>query len=187
MKTSSAAIRRPAGYPADYEQWVEVADGRTVFARPLVPDDAPMLAREIELADPETIYQRFFRAPVRLEAAQLDRLCRLDYDTRFALGAFSTGGEGVAIVRYETTERGVAEVAVVVRKEWRGLGLGTALLASLEHAALERGIRRLTAYYLPENNAIEALLADRGFTTGISDGEVSFAEKDLSPEGYVEI
>jgi GNAT superfamily N-acetyltransferase len=187
MKTSFAPSRRPAGYPAEFEQWIEVADGRTVFARPIVPDDAPMLQREIETADPETIYQRFFRAPVRLDAAQLDRLCRLDYGARFALAAFSTDGEGVAIVRYESTEPGVAEVAVVVQNEWRGLGLGTALLASLEEAAVERGIRRFTAYYLPDNAAIEALLSDRGFTTGICDGEVSFAEKDLSPEGYVEI
>ncbi len=187
MRTSFAPNRRPAGYPAEFEQWIETADGRTVFARPVVPDDAPMLQREIETADTETIYQRFFRAPVRLDAAQLDRLCRLDYDTRFALAAFSTDGDGVAIVRYESTEPGVAEVAVVVRKEWRGLGLGTALLASLEEAAVERGIRRFTAYYLPDNAAIEALLSDRGFTTGIRDGEVSFAEKDLSPDGYVEI
>jgi GNAT superfamily N-acetyltransferase len=187
MKTSLAPIRRPAGYPADFEQWIDVTDGRTVFARPVIPDDATMLQRALENADPETIYQRFFRAPVRLDAAQLDRLCRLDYQTRFALAAFSTDGDGVAIVRYESTEPGVAEVAVVVQPGWRGLGLGTALLASLEEAAIERGIRRFTAYYLPDNAAIEALLSDRGFTTGIRDGEVSFAEKDLSPEGYVEI
>lgn len=180
MNTSLAHTRRPPDYPVDFEQWIEVADGRTVFARPVVPDDAPALRREIEEADTETIYQRFFRAPVRIDAAQLDRLTRLDYRTRFALAAFATSGDGVAVVRYESTEPGVAEVAVVVQKGWRGVGLGAALMASLENAAIERGIRRFTAYYLPDNAAIEALLSHSGFTTGIRDGEVAFATKDLA-------
>ncbi len=180
MKTTLTPNRRPAGYPTELELWIDVADGRSVFARPVIPDDAPLLKRELEEADTETIYQRFFRAPVRLDAAQLDHLTRLDYDTRLALAAFSTEGEGVAIVRYETTEPGVAEIAVVVRKKWRGIGLGTTMLAILEDAAVRRGIRRFTAYYLPENEAVEALLADRGFTVGIRDGEVAFAEKDIA-------
>jgi len=179
MRASLAPDRVPVGYPAELERWIEVADGRTVFARPMVPDDAPMLQREIELADVDTIYQRFFRAPVRLSATQLDRLTRLDYETRLALAAFATDGEGVAIVRYETTEPGVAEVAIVVRSEWRAVGLGTAMLAALEEAASARGIRRFTAYYLAANAGIEALLAGRGFATGVRDGDVSFAEKDL--------
>ncbi len=180
MNTSITSVHRPVGYPKEYERTLVLDDGRSVLLRPVVPDDSSALLREMERADTETIYNRFFRAPVRLDAAQLDRLTNLDYDARFALAVFSPEGEGVGVARYETTSPGVAEVAVVVRTDHRRTGIGAALLADLEKAARERGIVRLTAYYLTANRAIEGLLAYRGFTVGIRDGEVSSAEKDLT-------
>ena len=128
-------MTRPAAYPSDLEVQLPLEDGRTVLVRPVVPDDAPMLVRQLEHADPDTIYQRFFRYPVHLDAETLDHMTRLDYHDRLALAAFAADGEGVAIARYEIIEPGLAEVAVVVQPEWRLLGLGTALLEMLEGAA----------------------------------------------------
>ncbi len=170
----------PAGYPCDLETWMRTADGRRVFVRPVVGGDAPVLERELDRADLETVYQRFFRAPVRLDAAQLERLTHLDYRTRLALAAFAETGEGLGIARYETTEPGIAEIAVVVRREWRGLGIASRLLALLEEAAAARDITLLTALYLPQNRAIETVLAGRGFTVGLRDGGVAAAEKRLA-------
>lgn len=169
----------PEGYPVELQHWVVLADGRRVFVRPLVSDDSAALLRELERADEETVYQRFFRAPVRLDAKQLDRLTRLDYRTRMALVAFSENGEGVGIARYEGIEPGVAEIAVVVRRDWRGVGLAASLLESLEEAAVARGFHRLTALYLPSNTAIANLLQRRGFTIGLDEVEVAAAEKHL--------
>jgi len=183
MDLSVAPLNRPTGYPAEFERELDLGRGRVVFIRPVVPDDAPLLERELQRADEDTIYNRFFRAPVRLDAAQLDRLTTLDYDRRFAVAAFGARGDGVAVARYETTAPGVAEIAIVVRNDWRKLGLGLALIADLERAAVARGIQHLDAYYLSDNHAIEALLARSGFEVGIRDGEVSTAKKDLLPGG----
>ncbi len=170
----------PAGYPADLERWIRVAGGRRVFVRPVVGGDAPVLERELARADLETVYQRFFRAPVKLGSAQIERLTHLDYQTRLALAAFTPDGEGLGIARYETTEPGVAEIAVVVRRDARKLGIASRLLELLEEAAAARGIGRLTALYLPGNEAIAGVLAGRGFTVGVPEAGVASAEKRVT-------
>jgi GNAT superfamily N-acetyltransferase len=180
MEISLIPDRLPPDYPADLQRWVHLADGRRVFVRPVVAEDAPAIERALASADSETVYQRFFRAPVRLDARALDRLTRLDYRSRMALAAFTADGEGVAIARYETTEEGVAEVAVVVDVEWRHGGIGNALLEMLEEAAVVRGVTRFTALYLPDNAAIAALLQRRGFAIGLPDEAVAAAEKLLT-------
>lgn len=179
MNHSFSPRQAPPGYPAELETWVQLRDGRSVFIRPVVSDDSAALERALAKADMETVYQRFFRAPVRLDAATLDRLTRLDYQSRLAVAAFADDGSGVGIARYEAVEEGVAEVAVVVDREWRHAGLGYRLLEVLEDAARHRGIRRLTALYLPDNQAIASLLARRGFAIGLPDDAVAAAEKLL--------
>ncbi len=181
MKSLLTPDRPPPGYPVDLQRWVNLRCGRRVFVRPVVVDDAPALEDALAHADAATVYQRFFRAPVRLDAKTLDRLTRLDYDKRMALAAFTPDGDGVGIARYETIEEGVAEIAVVVDRGWRRSGLGLLLLQMLEEAAHAHGIHELTALYLPENKAIEGLLARCGFEVGLHDEAVSAARKVLAP------
>lgn len=177
MNTPLIPQRFPPGYPADLERWVALVDGRRVFVRPLVEDDADALEDALAQADEQTVYQRFFRAPVRLDAKTLQRLTHLDYERRLALVAISPDGNGVGVARYESVADGDAEIAVVVNPEWRHAGLGYALLEMLEQAATVRGIRRLTALYLPDNLAIARLLERRGFAVGLPDDAVAAAEK----------
>ncbi|HSF87401.1 MAG TPA: GNAT family N-acetyltransferase [Acidimicrobiia bacterium] len=180
MNANLSPEHKPDGYPLELEQWVALADGRRVFVRPVVVDDAPAVDAALAAADSETVYQRFFRTPVRLNASTLDRLTRLDYQQRLALAAFDVDGQGAAIARYESTEPGVAEVAIVVDPAWRNAGLGSLLLEELELAATQRGIERFTAIYLPSNLAIERLLVRRGFAVRLPDDAVAAAEKWLT-------
>ena len=155
------ALNLPPGYPSTYETSVRLADGRQVEVRPILPSDAPELAEAIRTADPETLHARFLGAPPSLTRASLDRLTRLDYVNRFALVARSEG-RGVAIARYGTlppSQDGslVAEVAVVVRPEWRRIGLATALVELLARRALECGITDFTAMFLASNRPVTEL------------------------------
>ena len=168
----------PHGYPFDYERQVALHDGRIVHIRPVVPGDAVLLAREVREADADTLYHRFFNPAVRLDSKRLRYLTELDYEKRFALAAFADG-EGVAIARFEPAAGGVAEVAVVVKPEWRRLGLATEMFALLEEAALERGIVAFEALYLPDNHAIERVLEKRGFGGATVDSGVARVTKKL--------
>ncbi|MDJ0664113.1 MAG: GNAT family protein [Acidimicrobiia bacterium] len=168
----------PPDYPFDYERHLSLEGGHSVYVRPIVPGDAALLQEAAEVADADTLYQRFFNPTVRLNEKRLRFLTEVDYVRRFALVAFSDG-EGVAIARFEPAGEGIAEVAVVVEGSWRRRGLATALLDLLEEAALERGINTLEAYYLPENHAIERVLEKRGFGGTTVDGGVARVTRAL--------
>ncbi len=173
--------RPPAGYPVDFERQVILDDGRGVHIRPVVPDDDTALEAAVEAADSDTLYQRFFRGGVHLDAAQLSRLTRLDYEGRMALAAFDGAGDGVGIARYELLEPGVAEVAVATDPAWRRVGLATALMQLLEEAAAARDIHTLTAVHLPENRRVAGLLGNLGYRPGSLDDGLATSHKQLTP------
>lgn len=168
----------PEHYPFDYERRITLNDGRVVHTRPVVPGDAVLLGEEAGKADTDTLYQRFFNPAIRLGNGRLRHLTELDYETRFAIAVFADG-EGIAIARFEPAGDGLAEIAIVVKPAWRSLGLGTALFDLLELAALERGVKELEAFYLPDNHAIERVLAKRGFTGAAVDSGVTRVGKIL--------
>ncbi|MBT8203356.1 MAG: GNAT family N-acetyltransferase [Acidimicrobiia bacterium] len=154
----------PAGYPRHREEYLGLADGRQVFLRPLVPADATVLAFELEHADPETLYNRFFRPSIRVDAALLEYLTVLDYRYRFALVAFALDGSAAGIARYEGAPNSdSAEIAVAVKPAWRQVGLGTALLKRLEEHAAESGIEVLRAEFLASNGPARGLIQRAGF------------------------
>lgn len=154
----------PAGYPRSCEEYLDLADGRQVFLRPLVPADAPLLAFELEHADPETLYNRFFRPSIRVDAALLEYLTVLDYEYRFALAALALDGSPAGIARYEGAPGSdSAEIAVAVKPAWRRAGLGTALLKRLEWHAAESGITVLRAEFLASNGPARGLIERAGF------------------------
>lgn len=170
----------PAHYPFQFERIVTLGDGSPARVRPIVPEDASLLGAEIEAADEETLYLRFFTPVVRFDEARLRYLTELDYDRRFALAAFTIDGDGMAIARYEgAAAAGEAEVAVTVKPEYRRLGIATSLFGLLEEAAAAHGIRRLYANYLAANDAAEALLAKCGYGDVQFDGSIATVVKEL--------
>jgi GNAT superfamily N-acetyltransferase len=163
MGAGAGAVGLPPGYPRECEQEVTLHDGRHVLIRPILPSDAPELAEAIKTADPDTLRRRFLGGPPRVTPALLAHLTVVDYVQRFALVAIdAVTGRGVAVARYETTGEGVADIAVVVRPEWRRAGLGTVLIRCLAKAAAERGIHTFSASYLAENRPVAALVEDAG-------------------------
>jgi GNAT superfamily N-acetyltransferase len=137
-----------------------------------------VLAREAALADADTLYNRFFNPAIRLTNERLRYLTEVDYHNRFALVAF-VDGEAAAIGRFEPAGEGVAEVAMVVKSEWRRMGIATVMLQMLEVAAVERGITKLEAYYLPSNHAVERVLDKRGFGKPTVESGVAQVTKNI--------
>lgn len=170
----------PPDYPAELEQDFTLQDGRQVFIRPVIPADELTLERELLEADAETLYQRFFTTQPRLDAKRRHSLVHVDYQWRLALVAFDQDARLVGIARYEgAPDQEQAEVAFVVNPEWRRAGLASRLLQLLIDAARTRGIQRLVALYLWENQAMTALLAKSGFGPPKANDGVAVAEKTL--------
>ena len=153
----------PPGYPRDLERWIPVADGHRIWVRPVLPEDVARISNAFANADIETIRRRFFTAAPPSDRAHLEYLANVDYRTRLALVAMDSDGNSVGIGRFEATSDREAEVAIVVAPVWRRRGVGAAILSALEAPAAERGIVRLVALYLPENDAVERLLISIGY------------------------
>lgn len=93
----------------------------------------------------------------------------MDFQHRFAIVAVADeeGAERiVGVGRFDLRDEVSAEFALVVRDDYQGLGLGTALLARLLDLARARGVRLMTGDVRAENRRMLRLLTSQGFRIG---------------------
>jgi RimJ/RimL family protein N-acetyltransferase len=72
-------------------------------------------------------------------------------------------GEIVGSLSVETSRFGFGELGMAVAREWRGRGVGSALLAAAIAWARERGLHKLTLSVFPHNEAAIGLYRKHGF------------------------
>ena len=72
-------------------------------------------------------------------------------------------GEVVGSIHVETNRFGFGEIGMVVMREWRGRGVGSALLAAAIAWARERDLHKLCLSVFPHNEAAIALYRKYGF------------------------
>jgi GNAT superfamily N-acetyltransferase len=73
------------------------------------------------------------------------------------------GGEVVGELRAEPSSFGFGEIGMMVAADWRGCGVGTALVAAAIEWARARGLHKLTLSVFPQNDAAIALYRKFGF------------------------
>ncbi|GAA3602221.1 hypothetical protein GCM10022419_103220 [Nonomuraea rosea] len=170
-----------AQYPAHWEADVVLADGGTAHVRPIRPADADRLRSFYSRLSDESIYFRFFGPRPRLSDKEVTRFTNVDYVNRVALIA-TLGTEMVAVIRYDRTGPGEAEVAFLVEDAHQGRGVASVLLEHLAATARERGIERFIADVLPANMRMTGLLRQAGYTaqSQFEDGVVRMT-LDLTP------
>ncbi|MEO3873084.1 GNAT family N-acetyltransferase [Nonomuraea sp. B12E4] len=170
-----------AQYPAHWEADVVLTDGGTAHVRPIRPADADRLRSFYSRLSDESIYFRFFGPRPRLSDREVERFTNVDYVNRVALIA-TIGDEMVAVIRYDRTGPGEAEVAFLVEDAHQGRGVASVLLEHLAATARERGIEHFVADVLPANKRMTGLLRQAGYTaqTQFADGVVRMT-LDLTP------
>ena len=106
--------------------------GCEILFRPLVQADRPTVAKLFPGLSAQTRFRRFNSLHANLSDKQLTSLFDLDYRDRFAW-AVEIACDGVTApvavgryARYPGSRR--ADVAITIRDEWHGRGLGGALL-----------------------------------------------------------
>jgi RimJ/RimL family protein N-acetyltransferase len=73
------------------------------------------------------------------------------------------GGEIVGSLHVERSRFGFGELGMTVAREWRGRGVGSAVLAAAIEWARERGLHKLSLSVFPHNAAAIALYRKFGF------------------------
>ncbi|HEX4811668.1 MAG TPA: GNAT family N-acetyltransferase [Nonomuraea sp.] len=170
-----------AQYPAHWEADVVLADGGTAHVRPIRPADADRLRSFYSRLSDESIYFRFFGPRPRLSDREVERFTNVDYVNRVALIA-TIGTEMVAVIRYDRTGPGEAEVAFLVEDAHQGRGVASVLLEHLAATARENGIEQFVADVLPANMRMMGVLRQAGYTaqSRFADGVVRMT-LDLTP------
>jgi acetyltransferase len=121
------------------------------------PGDAQAVQEFVRGLSLESRRERFFAPVSELTPGQLERVVS---GPGLSLAAWHRG-RIVALAQY-ARDAADAELAVVVAEQWRGQGLGEALVAMLIADARRCGIRTLGALALSGNRAMRALARKLG-------------------------
>jgi GNAT superfamily N-acetyltransferase len=174
----------PAALVEETTSLHRLADGAEVLVRPLLHSDRDALAAAYRHLSPESRRLRFFAAPAELSEEDLEYLTNLDYTTRFALAAFTTGSEprGVGVARYVRSgaDPARAEAAVTVLDEYQRRGIGTLLLVLLADHAQRAGVTTLVSYILWENEELLLELRELGAVVEPDEPGVARVEIDIA-------
>ncbi len=149
---------KTAVYPLEQERWIGLKDGSQAFMRPLKISDEPLVRDLFYQLSPSSIHSRFFQMLKAIPHEKLQEFLRVDYESDMALVVLTESGENaamVAIAHYrKNPATNFAEAAFLVRDDWQGKGVGTALMNALVDAARSRGIAGFTADVLMENHGM---------------------------------
>jgi acetyltransferase len=141
--------------------------GQALRLRSLRAEDRALLEDLARRTEPDDLRMRFFSGLRSLPPALLDELMRIDPERRIALvagGAAENGSpEIVAIARASASAGKSAELALLVRSDLKGKGLGSLLLGRLIARCRSHGLRTLIADVLQENTRMLRLAARYGF------------------------
>jgi RimJ/RimL family protein N-acetyltransferase len=175
----------PPPFPLGYGSvTITTRRGRAVRIRHIVPEDAALLVDLFNHLSPETRRMRFLRprndVPNEVFWPEARRFAAIDPLVEAALiGLVSEEDRdhavGVARLARDADDPNVAEMAIVLRDDYQGEGLGTLLFDLLLQVAMVRGLKRLVAISLAENDAFRRLVRKSGlpFTSQTAYGETT--------------
>lgn len=166
-------------YPYELEEWLVIKDQQRVFLRPLKLTDEPLVRELFYKLSMESVRHRFFDMLKSMPHDRLQDLLKVDYSDDMALVVLTEAGEGadmVAIAHYRKNPKtDFAEAAFMVRDDWQGKGIGTALMQKLVVSARKNGIKGFTADVLLQNHGMLRIFHKCGYRveSELSDGVYS--------------
>jgi RimJ/RimL family protein N-acetyltransferase len=166
--------------------------GRDVLIRHILPADAALLVDLFHQLSAETRRLRFFapRADVPDEVIWREAEQGANINPQVEAALIATVREaqqeraaGVARMVRTIGAPPTAEVAIVIRDDYQGEGLGLVLFDLLVQVALVRGLQRLQAVSLAENIGMRQLIRKTGlpFTSETLRGETISTIELISP------
>ena len=152
-------------YPSQWERHLRVKDTWRFFARPMRPEDEPLIHDFLRHVSSEDLRLRFF-APIKEFTHEfIARLTQLDYARAMAFVAFDEAtNELVGVVRIHSDsiyESG--EYAILLRSDLKGKGLGWELMQLIIEYARSEGLKQMSGDVLRENVVMLEMCRNLGF------------------------
>lgn len=165
VKPYSHLAIRP--YPEELARQAQMKDGTPVILRPIKPEDEPLWHEMLSTFSKETIRFRFFHHIGEITHEFATRYCFIDYEREIGIVAeVEENGQRklIGVGRFVSDpDMETAELAVVVGDPWQGQGVGSTLTDYCIEIARERGVKKIIAEMLPDNEIILGMLRRRGF------------------------
>lgn len=169
--------------PSDADDRLETRSGLRLRVRSADPGDREALRGFFQAVSPEDLRFRFLSAVREVGDEQLVRMTSVDHVRTDDFLALDDKGEIVAAAML-AAEPGLkrAEVAISVRADRRGQGIGWSLLRYVARKAQARGIKRLESIESRANHAAIELQREMGFSckTHPDDATLMIVGRDLS-------
>ena len=139
--------------------------GLAIVVRPASEGDAALLAAFFAHVSEEDRRFRFLHAAAAISDEQIDQLTHADHFRTESLLAFDhANGELIASGMIACDNKlDTAEVAISVREDYRGQGVGWSVLDLLAHEAERRGCRQVISIESRDNHAAIELEREKGF------------------------
>jgi acyl-CoA hydrolase/GNAT superfamily N-acetyltransferase len=154
-------------YPEDLEVYRTSQSGLTMLLRPVKISDEPLLKDFFLSLSDESVRKRFISSRTDMPHERLQEFVIIDYTKEMVILAVRRDEHVEQIIgvgQYGIDEKShTAEVALVVRDDHQGKGVGTALLSYLTQLAQAQGLLGFTAEVLFENAAMLRLFEKMGF------------------------
>jgi acyl-CoA hydrolase/GNAT superfamily N-acetyltransferase len=156
-----------SAYPNQWECLHQTKQRREVFIRPIKAVDEDKLRSFFHKLSDQNVYMRYFTHIRSLPQKVLKRFSDIDYHKDMALVALyppkTTQQEIVGIGQWIIDERGgMPELALQVRDDWQGQGLGKFLFLRLIEMAKSYKIIKLKADVLSDNKAMNLVFETAG-------------------------
>lgn len=163
-------------YPTEWVRRLALKDGKRVLARPIRPEDEPLVHEFVKHVTMEDLRLRFLAPMKHFSHEFIARLTQLDYARAMAFVAIDeASGELAGVVRlhsdsiYET-----GEYAILLRSDLKGRGLGWALMQLLIEYGKSEGLKQIYGQVLRENVTMIEMCRNLGFAV-----EPDPTERDL--------
>ena len=147
--------------------------GMTLGVRPATAEDEAALTAFFDRVSDEDRRFRFFVAGEHVSHEQLDPLLNTDhFRSESFIGTDAATGEVIASALLACDNAlDTAEIAVSISSDYRGKGVGWALLDFLGEQAAKRGVRRVLAIESRDNHAAIELEREKGFVPEPFEGD----------------
>lgn len=147
--------------------------GLRFHVRPASPDDEAALADFFPHVSREDMRFRFLSAVREVGHQRLVEMTAVDHDRTEDFLAFDEDGRTIIATAMLALDakRERAEVAIAIREDWKGRGIGWTLLAQVTRYAEARGVQVLESVESRANSAAINLEREMGFSVESCPGD----------------
>ncbi len=166
----------------EWERHLTLEDGRTIYVRPIRPDDERLYGPFFAAETAEDLRRRFFGSVKDFSHKFIARFTHIDYAKAMAFIALDElTGEMLGVARlHDNSDNKSGEYAILVRSDLKSHGLGWDLMQMIITYGRSKGFRWIEGQVLHENLPMLDMCRELGFEISTDPDEPYICDVKLS-------